>query len=469
MTADFEYDVAVIGAGPGGYVAAIRAAQLGLSTVIIEKESVGGLCLNWGCIPSKALLHGADLITELRHSGEFGIAVGDMTLDFAVAVERSRRVVEQQVKGVETLLEQNGVELVRGTARLAGSHALLITPGDTTITAGDIIIATGARTRSLPNLPIDGHRVISSREALGLRNIPATMLVVGGGPVGVELAYLFRAYGAAVTLVETLPRLLPAEDEDVSRQLERSLSELSIELLVGTSVGDALVLPGAVQVQLSSSGTMRSLSTDLVLVAVGFEPGNDTVGLRDAGVALNRGYVEIDGYCCTNVPGVWAIGDVTGKLMLAHVASRQGVVVAETIAGLDPPALDYEQMPRACYCQPQVASIGLTEVEARKRGASVSTGRFPFRATGKAMAIGQTEGFVKVVLDSDSGAILGFHMIGPDVTELLGEAALGVTLEATGLEFSSAVHAHPTLSEALKEAVMGSAGESIHFHSPRRA
>jgi dihydrolipoamide dehydrogenase len=464
------YDLAVIGAGPGGYVAAIRAAQLGLRTAIIEKDAVGGLCLNWGCIPSKALLYAAELLNLYKRGPEFGIATGEVTADLAVAVDRSRDVVAKFVSGVETLLQQNKVDLLRGAARLEGPGRLRIDPSGDLIEARNVIIASGAAQRSLPGLVPDGDRILTSREALALRRPPKSIVIVGGGAIGVEFGYLYRSYGAEVTIVEALPHLLPNEDEDVSRQLERSFTSMGIAVLTGATVESARIAADAVTITVKSGIESGDLSAERVLVGVGFAPNTAPLGLDAAGVRLDdRGWVDVDAYAQTSVPGVWAIGDVTGKLLLAHVASQQGVTAVEKIAGREPPPLDYERMPRAVYCQPQVASLGITEAQARARGLDVLTGRFPFRANGKAMAIGETEGFVKLVVDASTRAVLGYHVVGHGATEMLGEASLGTVLETTPAELGYAVHAHPTLSEALKEAALAITGEAIHFYTPKRA
>jgi dihydrolipoamide dehydrogenase len=464
-----DYDVAVIGAGPGGYVAAIRAAQLGLRTAVIEKDSVGGLCLNWGCIPSKALLHAAEVANLFKRAPELGINYSDLRLDMAVAVDRSREVVAKFVSGVETLFKQNQVTLVRGTARLTGPNTIAVEPAGATIEAKSILIATGAATRSLPNLPVDGERVITSREALALREPPASIVVVGGGAIGVEFGYFYRSYGSKVTIVELLDRLLPNEDEDVSRQLERSFRAQGIDVRTGVRVEGVSVDKDGVAVSVSSSDKNETLRAERVLVGIGFAPVNEGLGLQEAGVELDEGgWVKVDEYARTNVPSVWAAGDVTGRLLLAHVASHQGVTAVEKIAGLDPPPLDYDKIPRAVYCQPQVASLGLTEAQARERGLDVRAARFPFRANAKAMALGETDGFVKVVADRQTGVILGWHMIGQGVTELLGEASLGSIYDVTERRLGQAVHAHPTLSEALREAVLALDGEAVHFFSPPR-
>ncbi len=463
-----DYDVLIIGAGPGGYVAAIRAAQLKLKTALVEKDAVGGVCLNWGCIPSKALQFGAELANLVQRGPEFGIGFSDLTLDLGVAVDRSREVAAKMVGGVETLLKQNGVTLIKGTARLAGGTAVTIEPGGGHIEASNLIIAAGGVVRSLPNVAIDGERVITSREALELRERPGSIIIVGGGAVGVEFAYLYRSYGAEVTIVELLPHLLPLEDEDVSRTLERAFRAQGIEIRTGSRVEGVAVDGSGVSVTVSAGETREELRGDRVLIGVGFAANTQGLGLEAAGIELARGWVKIDDRCHTNLPNVYAIGDVTGRLLLAHVASHQGVTAVEEIAGLEPPPLNYEQMPRAVYCQPQVASLGITEAQARDRGLEVKTARFPFRASGKAMAIGETEGFVKIVADAGTGAVLGYHMIGHAVTELVAEASLGSLLETTPKELGYAVHAHPTLSEVVKEAALAVNREAIHYYSAGR-
>ena len=460
-----EYDVAIIGGGPGGYVAAIRAAQLGLSAAVIEKDRVGGLCLNWGCIPSKSLLYSAEVANLFRRGPELGIRFDNLTLDLGVAIDRSREIVERFVRGVETLFKQNQVTLIQGAGRIAGPNSIEV--ADETIQAKNIVVATGAVTRSLPNVTIDGDRVITSREALEARSLPASIIIVGGGPIGVEFGYFYRSYGVEVTVVEFLEHLLPNEDEDISRQLERSFREAGITIRTGTRVEGVSVNGGDVTVAVATGDQREELHAERVLIGVGFAPASDRLGLEEAGVALEQGWVRVDDYCRTNVPSIWAVGDVTGRLLLAHVASHQGVTAVEKMAGRNPPPLNYDRIPRAVYCQPQVGSLGLTEAQARERGYEVVSGRFPFRANGKAMALGETEGFIKLVADQGTGEILGYHLIGPHVTELLGEASLGSVLEITQDELAYAVHPHPTLSEALKEAALAVRGEAIHFYRRR--
>jgi dihydrolipoamide dehydrogenase len=463
-----DFDVLIIGAGPGGYVAAIRSAQLGMKTAVIEKDALGGVCLNWGCIPSKALLYCAELAHLFRRAPEFGIGYENLKLDLGVAVDRSREVAAKMVGGVETLLQQNKVTVINGTGKLKSATEVRVEPGGETVSAKNVIVASGGVTRSLPNVPIDGDRVITSREALELREIPRSIVVVGAGPVGIEFAYLYRAYGSEVTVLEMLNHALPAEDVDVSRALERALKAQGIEIKTGVRVEDVKVGEGGVSVTYASGESRQELQAERVLIGVGFGANTEGLGLDTVGVEMERGWVKVDEYCQTSVPGLYAIGDVTGKLLLAHVASHQGVTAVERICGLNPPPLDYVRMPRAVYCEPQVGSLGLTEAQAREKGLNVRVGRFPFRGNGKALAIGETEGFVKLVVDQDTREIVGYHAIGYGATEMLAEASLGATLETTPAELGFAVHAHPTLSEVVKEAALAVDGEAIHFYAPLR-
>ncbi len=460
-----KYDVAIIGGGPGGYVAAIRAAQLGLKTAVIEEDRLGGLCLNWGCIPSKALLWNAELVHLFRESDRFGITYDALHVDMGRAIDRSRTVVDRMVKGVEFLLKKNKVAVIAGRARLKSAKEIAVEPKGDIVEAQHIIIATGARARSLPGLEVDGTTVITSREALELRQTPSSIVIIGGGPVGVEFAYFYRAYGAKVTIIELLDHLLPLEDEEISRQLERAFKKQGIGFRTGANVTGIAVSKGEATVAVSANGKDEELIADNVLIGVGSEANTGGLGLEALGVGLDGGFIAIDEQMRTNVPGLYAIGDVTGKLPLAHVASAQGILAVERIAGQEPPPLVYEQMPRCTYCQPQVASLGLTEAQATERGIEVKVGTFPYRGNGKAIAMERTDGVVKIVADATTGEIMGYHMIGQDATELLAEASLGSVLEATPRELGWAVHAHPTLSEVVKEAALAVNGEAIHFWS----
>ena len=458
-----DYDVVVLGSGPGGYVAAIRAGQLGMKTAVVERDEIGGVCLNWGCIPSKALLRNADVLGLFQRAGEFGISVDNIQYDFSKAIDRSREVVGRLTRGVGFLLKKNKVEHVEGVGVLKDRNTVAIEDTDRTLSTANVIIATGARFRELPALPVDGQVVITSREALELREVPGEVVIVGGGATGVEFAYLYRKYGSDVTIVELLPHLVPLEDEEISQHLERSFEAQGIKSMTDSRVERLEVNGDRASVTVSNSAGDSAIECDKVLVAVGAQGNIDGIGLEDLGVATERGYISIGDRMETNVPGVYAIGDVTGKLLLAHVASAQGVTAVETIAGLDPPNIDYELMPKATYCQPQVASFGLTEAQARERGHTVNIGRFPFSASGKALALAETEGVVKLVIDAEVGDVLGAHMIGSEVTELLGELSLARLLEGTNKELGWLVHPHPTISEMVKEAALAADGEAIHI------
>ena len=458
-----DYDVVILGSGPGGYVAGIRAGQLGMKTAVVERAEVGGVCLNWGCIPSKALLRNAEVLSLLRHADEFGITFDNLQYDFGKAVDRSRAVVQRLTSGVSSLLKKNGVEHVEGMGALRDRNTVAVGEDNRTLITDNVIVATGARFRSLPNLPVDGRVVITSREALELREVPRRVVVVGGGATGVEFTYLYNVYGAQVTIVELLPRLVPNEDEEVSRHLERSFGRQGIKSMTGSSVEGVEIGPESAVVTVSNGTGEAEIECDVVLVAVGMQGNIEDIGLEEVGVETNRSYVAIDDAMQTNVPGIYAIGDVTGKTLLAHVASAQGVTAVESIGGLEPPKLDYEMMPRATYCNPQVASFGLTEDQARERGYSVKTGKFPFLASGKALALGHDEGLVKLVVDAEIGDVLGAHMIGSEVTELLGELSLARLLESTTKELGWLVHPHPTISEMIKEAALAADGQAIHI------
>ncbi len=462
-----SYDVVVIGGGPGGYVAAIRASQLGLKTALVERENLGGVCLNWGCIPSKALLRNAELAHILtKRAKEFGFAFENLQLDYAAAVKRSRRVSARLVKGVEFLMRKNKVDVHRGTGRLLSPTQVQVTPPDgnaTTLQARNIIVATGARPRTIPGVEIDGKRILSYRQAITQETLPESVIIIGAGPIGMEFAYVWHNYGVRVTLVEMLPHLLPMEDEEVSAEVERAFRREGIQFHVESRVEGIHTTEDGVEVTVRKGQTTEVLRADQVLMAIGVRPNTENIGLEEVGVQLHRGFVQVNEHMATNVPGVYAIGDVTGKTLLAHVASAQGIVAAESIAGVETVILNYEMMPRAVYCQPQVASFGLTEAQARERGFDVRVGKFPFQANGKALGLGESRGFVKIVADAKYGEILGAHMVGPEVTELLPELTLAQMWELTPEEIARNVHAHPTLSEALMEAAHAWKGEAIHI------
>ncbi|HEY7801441.1 MAG TPA: dihydrolipoyl dehydrogenase [Dehalococcoidia bacterium] len=458
-----EYDIAIVGGGPGGYVAAIRAAQLGMKAVVVEKERVGGLCLNWGCIPSKSLLWNAEVVNLVHDAETYGISFDNLQLDMGKAIDRSRGVVDQMVKGVEFLLAKNGVRTISGEATFASAPQLRVRGLDELIDAKNVIIATGARPRRLPGLDPDGEVIFGSREALVLREQPEKVVIIGGGAIGVEFATFWRAYGVDVTILELLDHLLPLEDEEISVQLERAFKKQGIKFITGAKVAGADARNGRATVRFTAKGKEQELDADRVLIGIGFEANVEALGLDKIGVELERGYVKTDAQLQTTAAGVYAIGDVTGLLNLAHVASAQGVSVVERLAGQTPPALNYQHMPRATYSQPEVGSAGLTEKQARDAGYEVKVGKFPVRANGRAKAINQTDGLIKIVSDAKTGETLGIHMVGPMVTELLAEASLGMTLEATPRELGWTVAAHPTIGETVKEAALAVDGEAIHF------
>ena len=460
---DSEYDLVVVGAGPGGYVAAIRAGQLGLKTAIVEREALGGVCLNWGCIPSKALLKNAEVVSYFHRAEEFGLSFDNFHADYGAAVDRSRKVVDRSVRGVAYLLRKNKVDHISGEGKLTAKGTVTVSPEGTTLNAKSVILATGSRPRSVPSLPIDGDKVISSRESIVLKDLPKSLVIVGAGAIGVEFAYLYHVYGVEVTLVEWLPRLVPAEDAEISQQLERSFSRRGINIMTGAGVTGLEQSAGGLKVKVEKDGVEQAIPCDKVLVAIGVQPNSEGLGLEELGIETSNGNILVDDNMATNVPGVFAIGDVTGKMALAHVATAQGVAAAEHIAGRETQPLDYSLMPRATYCQPQIASFGLSEEEAQEQGYDVKVGRFNVQANGKALAMGETEGMVKLVVNAKYGELLGGHMIGPEVTELLGELALTKLLEGTSLELGWAVHPHPTISEMLKEAALDAQGRALHM------
>ncbi len=459
-----DYDVVVIGAGPGGYVAAIRAAQLGMSTAVIEDDNLGGVCLNWGCIPSKSLLRNAEVLELVKNADEYGISVGEVNYDYGKAIDRSRQVVRRLTGGVGSLLRKNGVEHISGYGTLRSANSIAIDGAERAISAENIIIATGARARQIPGIPVDGETVLTSREAIVLREVPQRVVIVGGGAIGVEFADIYHSYGSEVMIIEMLPRLVPLEDEEISQNLERVFRRRGIQYKTGAMVGGVAVTDGVATVTVTDAdGSESEIECDKVLVAIGVQGNSDGVGLEDAGVSTERGFILVDDEMRTNVQGIYAIGDVTGKLPLAHVASAQGVTAAEAIAGMNPMPLDYTLMPRATYCRPQIASFGLTEQQAADAGYSYKVGRFPMAASGKALAMGEANGMVKLVVDTEVGELLGAHMIGPEATELLGEVGLSRLLEGTTTELGWLVHPHPTISETIKEAALAVEGEAIHI------
>lgn len=462
-----NYDVIVIGAGPGGYVCAIRANQLGQKVAIVDKEWLGGVCLNVGCVPSKSLLRNAEIAYTLRHRDkEFGFSFENLHLDYSVAVNRSRQVAQRLTKGVEFLMKKNNVEVHRGDACLVSESTVDVTGSDgqrTTMTAKNIVIAVGARPLAPDVFNVDHERVITYREAILQEHSPASVVIIGGGAIGVEFATIWNAYGSQVTLVEMLPRILPLEDEQISAELTKAFKKSGINVLSGTRVEQVDSDGGEIRVTVSNEQGSQMLESEQVLVAAGFTPNSSSLGLEALGIACDEhGFIQVDDKMRTNVSGVHAVGDVTGKLLLAHVASAQGMVAAENIAGNPTVGLNYRMMPRATYCHPEVASFGYTEDEARDAGYEVKSASFNFRANGKALGLGDYDGWAKIVSDAQHGEILGAHLIGPQVTEMLPELTLAQNLELTGEEIARNVHAHPTLSEVLMEVAHGLAGEMIH-------
>jgi dihydrolipoamide dehydrogenase len=462
------YDVLVIGAGPGGYVAAIRAAQLGQKTAIVDKQWLGGVCLNVGCIPSKALLKNAEIAHTLRERGkEFGFSFENLQLDYGAAVKRSRQVSDRLVKGVGFLMKKNKIDVYMGTAHLPAPGTVTVTDATgnaQTLSAKHIIVATGASAAVPAAWKVDGKRVITYHEAILQETLPKSVVIIGAGAIGMEFATIWNAYGVDVTIVEMLPHVLPLEDEEAAVEVAKAFAKRGVKILAGHKVEAVEATGEGVRVTVSAGSETKVLEAEQALVAIGFRPNSQGLGLEELGVKINeRGFVEIDERMATNVPGIWAIGDVTGKLMLAHVGSAMGIVCAENIAGHETVKLDYEMMPRATYCSPQVASFGLTEAQARERGYQVKVGRFPFQANGKALGLGDYAGWVKLVVDEKYGELLGATLVGPEVTELLPELTLARMMELTPAEIARNVHAHPTLSEVLMEAAHAAEGSAIHI------
>ncbi len=462
------YDVAIIGSGPGGYVAAIRAAQLGMSVLIVEREPrLGGVCTLRGCIPTKALLHTADVLEEARHGAEVGVAAREVRLDFPAAIKHKEKIVRQSTNGVSYLMKKNKVDVAPGFGRITGHGKISVAAADgaeTTFSAKNVIVATGSTPRSLPGIEIDHKSILSSDSILELTEIPKSLLVIGSGAVGVEFASMFARFGSKATVVEILPRIVPLEDEEVSRELAASFKRGGIAVYVDTRVERVTVSDaGAEVLARSSGGKTETFRAEKILLAVGRKPLSEGIGLEGLGVATDRGYIRVDPWMQTNVPNVYAIGDVVPTPWLAHVASAEGVVAVERMAGAETRPLNYDQVPGCTYCTPEVASIGLTEAVARERGHDVAVGKFPFSANGKARIVNETAGFVKIVSEKKYDEILGVHIVGPKATELIAEAGAALKLEATSEELVRTIHAHPTLSEAMHEAAEAVSGHALHI------
>ncbi len=461
-----QYDIIVIGSGPGGYVPAIRASQLGFKTAVIEKENLGGVCLNWGCIPTKALLKSAQVYEYLNHAKEYGISADNVKADFGAVVKRSRDVAEGMSKGVQFLMKKNKIDVITGTAKVKTGKMVSVTSADgktTEYAANHIIIATGARSRALPNLPQDGKKIIGYREAMTLPKQPKSMVVVGSGAIGVEFAYFYATMGTKVTIVEFMPNIVPVEDEEVSKQLEKSFKKVGIEVMTEASVESVDTKGEGCKVNVKTKTENVTLDAEIVLSAVGIEANITGIGLEDVGIKTDKGKIVVDKFYATNVPGYYAIGDCVPGQALAHVASAEGITCVEKIKGMHVEAMDYNNIPGCTYCQPEVASVGMTEKKAKEAGYQIKVGKFPFSASGKASASGAKDGFIKLIFDAKYGELLGAHMIGANVTEMIAEIVAIRKLETTGHELIKTVHPHPTMREAIMEAAAAAYGEVLHL------
>ncbi|MBC8323151.1 MAG: dihydrolipoyl dehydrogenase [Candidatus Marinimicrobia bacterium] len=459
-----KYDIAILGGGPGGYVAAIRAAQLGKNVAIIDKDRLGGICLNWGCIPTKALLKNAEVLHYIKNAEAFGIKIPKYSVDFPMSIARSRTIADQLSKGIAFLMKKNNITHIEGNGKLTSTTIIEVKKGKSkqTIEADKIILATGGRPRFFPGMELDGKRIISSKEAMSLKKIPKKMIIIGSGAIGVEFAYFYNEYGSEIHLIEMMDRIVPIEDEAVSKELARNFKKAKMKIYTGAKVSKIDALKTKVNVHLERKGKKETIEGDIALVAIGVTGNIEGIGLEDMGVATEKGAITINEFNQTSVPKIYAIGDVTGPPWLAHVASAQGHVAAEHAAGHDTTPVDYSNIPGCTYCQPQVASIGLTESTAKEKGYDVTIGKFDFKASGKAMAAGSTAGFVKLVFDSKYGELLGAHIIGSEATEMIAELGMAKALESTWHELATTVHAHPTLSEAVMEAALDAMGQGVH-------
>lgn len=461
-----KYDLIVIGSGPGGYPAAIRASQLGMKVGVVEKAELGGICLNWGCIPTKALLKSAQVFEYIQHASDYGINVSDSSADFGGMVQRSRNVAAGMSKGIEFLFKKNKIEKLMGFGKLVGNKKVEVTAADgtaTTYEANHIILATGARSRELPNIKIDNEKIIGYRKAMTLDKKPNSMVVIGSGAIGMEFAYFYHAIGVEVTVVEFMPRIVPNEDADVSKQLEREYKKKGMKIMTKSAVKSVDTSGDGCKVLVETKKGEVTIDCDVVLSAVGITTNLEGIGLEDVGVATDRGKVLVDDYYKTNIPGIYAIGDIVDGPALAHVATAEGIICVEKIAGHDPEPLDYNNIPGCTYCVPEIASVGYTEEKAKEAGYEIKVGKFPFSASGKAQASGASSGFVKVIFDAKYGEWLGCHMIGNNVTEMIAEAVAARKLETTGHEIIKTVHPHPTMSEAIMEAAADAYDEVIHL------
>lgn len=461
-----QYDLIVVGSGPGGYVAAIRASQLGLKTAIVEKESLGGICLNWGCIPTKALLKSAQVFEYLKHAGDYGITVNEFNADFNKVIGRSRDVADGMSKGIQFLLKKNKIDVILGYGKIKQGRKVEVTAADgsaTTYEAQHIILATGARSRVLPGLEQDGKKVIGYREAMSLPTQPKSMVIVGSGAIGCEFAYFYNSMGTQVTIVEFMPNIVPIEDEDISKQLARSFKKSGMSIMLESSVESVDTSGAGCKVKVKTKKGEEIIECDIVLSAVGITPNIENIGLEEVGVITDKGKVLVNDYYQTNIPGVYAIGDIVKGPALAHVASAEGILCVEKIAGLPVHPINYGNIPGCTYCSPEIASVGMTEKAAKEAGIEIKVGKFPFSASGKAKAAGASDGFVKVIFDAKYGEWLGAHLIGMNVTEMIAEVVVARNLETTGHEIIKSIHPHPTMSEAIMEATADAYGEVIHM------
>ena len=461
-----NYDVIVLGSGPGGYVTAIRASQLGMKTAVIEKESLGGVCLNWGCIPTKALLKSANVYEYINHAEDYGIKVSSHKADFSAVVKRSRTVAEKMSGGVQFLMKKNKIDVIMGTGKVKPGKTIEVTDekGEKKdFTAKNIIIATGARSRQLPNLEQDGKQILGYREAMVLPKMPKKMVIVGSGAIGVEFAYFYNAMGVDVTVVEYLPNIVPVEDIDVSKQLEKTFKKKGMNIMTNSSVEKVEKSSKGCEVHVKTKKGMETLNCDVVLSAVGIQPNIENIGLEETGIVVDAGKIVVNDYYETNIPGYYAIGDVVAGQALAHVASAEGITCVEKIAGQSPEPIDYNNIPGCTYCSPEIASVGMTEKAAKEAGYELKVGKFPFSASGKASAAGHNDGFIKLIFDAKYGELLGGHMIGANVTEMIAEIVALRKLETTGHELIKTVHPHPTMSEAVMEAAAAAYDEVIHI------
>jgi dihydrolipoamide dehydrogenase len=461
-----NYDLIVLGSGPGGYVAAIRAAQLGLKTAIVERENLGGICLNWGCIPTKALLRSAEIYHYMQHAGAYGLTAANISADIDAVVKRSRGVAKQLNQGVTHLMKKNKITVHMGEGRLTAANTLVVKSdkGDETLTAKNIIVATGARARDLPFAPADGKRIWTYRHAMTPPEMPEKLLVIGSGAIGIEFASFYNDMGAEVTVVEMMDRIVPVEDADVSTFLEKALKKQGMTILTGAGVQSLKASASGVTAEVKDKdGKVAKSEFTHCIVAIGIVPNTENIGLEALGVETERGHIKTDPMCRTNVQGLWAIGDVTAPPWLAHKASHEGVIAAEAIAGGHPHAMDPKNIPGCTYCHPQIASVGLTEAKAKEAGYEVKVGNFPFIGNGKAIALGEAEGFIKTVFDAKTGELLGAHMVGAEVTELIQGYTIGKTAELVEADFMHTVFPHPTLSEMMHESVLGAYGKALHI------